>query len=138
MRSALQAVADAVYTLLQQDGELVALATGGIWDVVKENPDFPFLWYEVDRPRDARGFGTCSLPQLAVRVHTFTQGPQLIEAQNLNDHVVQALADKELPLDPTAYRVAGWMFSDAEVALGDEVLRGVPVHELVAIFHCYV
>src|SRR5215831_20152482 len=107
MNSALQPVSDAVYTLLQADQTLVGIVGGGIWDVVPENPAYPFVWYEVGRPIDARGFGAGSLPQLDVRTHTYTVGGSMLEAFAINNRIIMALADQLLPIDPTAWKPAG-------------------------------
>jgi len=138
MNSALQPVSDAVYTLLQADQTLVGIVGGGIWDVVPENPGYPFVWYEVGRPIDARGFGAGSLPQLDVRTHTYTVGGSMLEAFAINNRIIMALADQLLPIDPTAWKPAGLILSEAEVVLPDEQLRGIPVHEVVAMFRLYV
>lgn len=138
MLSALQPVSEAVFTMLQADPDLVSLASGGIYDVVPESPNYPFVWYEVGRPIDARGFGTCSLPQMEVRTHTYTVGGQMLEGFVINGRIVTALADQLVPVDPTVWKPAGLVLSEAEVVLPDEELRGLPVHEIVAIFRLYV
>ena|SRR5215471_1504389 len=138
MRSPLQPVAEAVFALLQSDQTLVAAASGGIYDVVPENPTYPFVWYEVNRPIDARGFGLGPLPQIEWRTHVYSQAGQMVEAQSINDRIVRVLADQPLPIDPTIYTIAGWIISESEVTLPVEELRGVPVHEIVAQFRCYV
>lgn len=138
MQSALQPVTDAVLMLLQSDAALVAAASGGVWSVVPENTPLPYVWYEVTRPTDARGFGTGALPQLDIRTHTYSVVGSLTEAQTINGRIVVVLADATLPIDASRYGFAGWIFSDSELVLADEQLRGEPVHEVVSLFRVYV
>jgi len=138
VKSALSDVTDAVLTLLYADPTIAAVP-GGVWNVIPEDPiTYPMIWFEVSRPIDARGFGTGTLPQCDVRTHVFTQGGSLADAYTLNGAIVHALADAVVPVDGTRFTPAGTIISEAELTLADELVRGVPVHEIVSTFRVYV
>ena len=69
-----------------------------------------------------------------LRVHVFSIFQGYSEAQHVMDKVLQLLAD---PPAVTGY--SSWaIFHDETVALGDSVIAGVKVKELVALCRLYV
>lgn len=130
----LDPVSAAIYTKLNV-AALTALATGGISDDPAQGTALPFIWYEV-RERDIRGFGTGGLPEVELRVHTYSQYQGLKEAQEINQKVIELLRDKSLTV--SGYTQAGLIFYDETVPLRDEELNGVKTHELVSVFRIYV
>jgi hypothetical protein len=131
---ALDAVSAAVYTALNV-AALTALVPGGISDALPQAPSFPCLWYEVSE-RDVRGFGTGGLPEITLRVHAFSTYEGLLEAQRVNQKVIELLRDQALTV--AGYTQCGRVFYDETVPLPDEVLNGVRVKELVSSFRIYV
>lgn len=136
---ALSPVATAVYTALNVAG-LTALATGGVHDTVSQPPPLPCVLVEVDE-RDVRGFGTGGLPEVRIRVHAFTDrgttaAGGMKQAQQIIAKVIELLRDQSLTV--TGYTQAGAVFYDDTVLVGDEIVNGVLVHELVANFRIYV
>lgn len=131
---ALGPVSVGVYTALNVAG-LTALATGGISDDTAQATSLPFVWYEVSE-RDVRGLGTGGLPEVELRVHAFSSYQGMKEAQSINQKVIQLLRDQSITV--SGYTQAGKVFYDETVALPNEMLNGVKVHELVSFFRIYV
>ncbi len=131
---ALSPVSVGIYTLLNVAG-LTALATGGVHDNLPQGRTLPAVWYEV-LERDVRGFGTGGLPEVTLRVHTFSTYEGLKEAQAINQKVIQLLRDQVVTV--SGYRQAGLIFYDETILLPDELLNGVKVKELVSNFRIYV
>jgi len=127
-------VSVAVATVLNVAG-LTALATGGVHDDAAQGTVFPFVWYEVDE-EDARGFGAGGLPQVNLRVHTFSRYEGASEAQSINQKVIELLRDQSLTV--TGYTHAGKVFYDRTVPLAEELINGVRVRELVSMFRIFV
>ena len=132
---ALSPVSVGIYTALNV-AALTTLAPGGIVDDVAQGTSFPFVWYEVRESRDVRGFGTGGLPEIELRVHTFSQYEGMKEAQAINQKVIELLRDQAITV--TGYDQAGLCFYDETVPLPDEELNGVKVKELVSFFRIYV
>lgn len=135
MYLALQPVSVAVFTLLNV-AALTALAPGGVTDDPAQGTAFPFVWYEVREARDLRGFGTGGLPEIELRVHSFTTYEGMREAQLVNQKVIELLRDQALTV--SGYDMCGHVFYDETVPLAEEELNGVKVHELVSMFRIYV
>ena len=131
----LSPVSAGIYTLLNV-AALTALAPGGISDDTAQQTAFPFVWYEVGESADLRGFGTGGLPEIDLRVHTFSSYEGMIEAQRVSQKVIELLKDQKVTVD--GYTHCGHVFYDRTVALPDEVLNGVKCHELVSFFRFYV
>lgn len=129
---ALDPVSAAVYTALNVSA-LTALIQG-----LSDNPAqatiFPYVWYEV-RERDVRGFGTGGLPEVELRVHTFSTYGGLLQAQQITQKVIQLLRDVALTI--AGYDQAGHVFYDQTVPLVGEELNGYKVTELVSFFRIY-
>jgi len=114
---------------------LTALATGGVHEDVPQGASYPLVWYEV-RERDMRGFGTGGFPEVEIRVHALSQYRGLSEAQAIVQKAIELLRDQPLGVD--GYTQAGLVFYDETVNLGDQLLNGVKVKEIVAMFRTYV
>lgn len=134
MYLALSPVSAAVYTALNV-AALIALAPGGVTDDPAQGGTFPFVWIELSE-RDTRGFGTKGLPEVSLRVHTFSTYQGAKEAQDINAKVIQLLRDQ--PLAVSGYTQCGLVFYDETVMLANEELNGVKVRELVSLFRIYV
>lgn len=133
--SALSPVSAAIYGQLNV-AALTTLAPGGICDDVAQNTGYPFVFYEVsEQPRG--GFGTeagTDLLEIDLTVHVYSQYEGLLEAQTVMAKVIERLRD---PITVTG--MANWaVFHDATIPVGDELIAGVKVKELVAKFRLYV
>jgi len=125
----------ALYTALNVAG-MTALVSTRIYDDVPRAPVYPFVWFEVGEPRDARGFGTGGMPEVAIRVHAFSTYQGEKEAQAIIAKAIELLRDQSLTV--TGYEQAGKVFYDETVALKDQELAGVKVQEIVALFRTYL
>jgi len=131
----LSPVSVGVRALLNVAG-LTALVSTRIYDDVPQAPTFPFVWYEVREARDVRGFGTGGLPEVELRVHSFSTYEGAYEVQTIGAKVIQLLRDQAVTV--TGYTQAGLIFYDTTTLLPDEVINGVKVRELVSNFRIYV
>ena len=134
--SALSPVSAGLYTVLNV-AALTALAPGGVGDDIAQGTGYPFVLFEVHERR-AGGFGTKpglgTLPEIDLRVHVFSQFEGYSEAQAVMGKVIQLLADP-----PTVTGYASWaIFHDETITLGDQIVAGLKVKELVALFRLYV
>jgi hypothetical protein len=74
------------------------------------------------------------LPQIDLTVHVFSQFAGLSEAQAVMNAVIGALATA-----PAVTGYSSWaIFHDDTINLGDQLVAGVKVKELVAKFRLYV
>lgn len=129
--SALSPVSVAVFTALNV-AALTDTATGGVRDDVPQNPTFPFVFYEVQED-DLGGFGSSPhFAEVELRVHVFSVQETLAQAQTIGAKVVELLRNVSLTI--SGYTHAGKVFYDRTVLLGDELLNGIKVHELVVFF----
>jgi hypothetical protein len=131
---ALDPVSDAVYAALNV-AALTALATGGISDDPAQGTTFPFVWYEVQEV-PAGGFGTGALPEVTLRVHTYSRYEGMKEAQPIAKQIVALLRNQALTV--AGYNHCGRVFYDGTFPAPNEELNGVKVHELVSLFRIYV
>jgi len=134
--SALSPVSDGIYTVLNV-AALLALATGGVGDDIAQKTGYPFVLYEVHETA-AGGFGTKpgtgQLPEIDLIVHVFSQYAGLSEAQSVMDKVLQLLATA-----PAVTGYSSWaIFHDETINLGDQIVAGLKVKELVARFRLFV
>lgn len=134
--SALSPVSAGLYTVLNV-AALLALAPGGVGDDIAQSTGYPFVLYEVHE-RALGGFGTKpglgTLPEIDLRVHVFSTFQGLSEAQAVMGKVLELLRD---PPAVTGY--ASWaIFHDETITVGDELVAGVKVKELVALLRLYV
>ncbi len=125
----------ALYTVLHVAG-MTALVGSRIYDDVPRNPVYPFVWFEVGEPRDARGFGRGGMPEVAIRVHAFTQYQGEKQGQTIIAKAIELLRDVSLTV--TGYEQAGQVFYDETVPLRDQEIEGVKVQEIVAVFRTYL
>ncbi len=134
--SALSPVSAGIYAALNVAG-LTALATGGVGDDIAQGTGYPFVLFDVSETAQG-GFGTKpglgQLPEIGLRVHVFSKYEGMKEAQAVMDKVMQLLAD---PPAVTGY--SSWaIFHDETINLGDQIIAGVKVKELCALFRLYV
>lgn len=117
---------------------VTSLALGGVGDDIGQGTLFPFVLYEVhEKPVMHMGSQpgrSGQLPQVDVLVHVFSQYGGLKEAQTVMDAVIGALVS---PPAVTGY--ASWaIFHDETINIGDQLVAGVKVKELVARFRLFV
>ena len=135
--SALDAVSTGVYTALNI-AAVTALATGGVGDDIAQNTGFPFVLFEVHE-KPIGGFGTKpgvtgQLPEIDLLVHVFAQGESYVAAQTLMNQVIAALTTA-----PAVSGYSSWaIFHDETLNLGDQLVAGLKVKELVARLRLYV
>lgn len=145
--SALAPVSAGIFALLNV-AALTALAPGGVGDDVAQRcvtPDaggtdtgYPFVLFEVHESI-VHAFGTKpglgQLPAIDLRVHVFSKFEGHSEGQAVIATVIQLLTANP----PTVTGYASWaIFHDETVNLGDQIVAGVKVKELVALFRLYV
>ncbi len=134
--SALSPVSAAVYAALNV-AALLALAPGGVGDDIAQGTGYPFVLFEVHE-KALGGFGTKpglgTLPEIDLRVHVFSQFEGYSEAQAVMGQAIALLKDP-----PTVTGYASWaIFHDETITLGDQIVAGVKVKELVGMFRLYV
>ena len=132
MYSVLQPVAEAVFAVLGTSATLAAALAGGVHGTLPPSVTYPCLWVETFDERDIRGFGTGGLPEIELRLHTYSRYGSLSEAQEGNRIAVGLLKDAALTI--TGYTQAGRAAYRNSVTLQDELLAGLRVHEIVSIF----
>ena len=135
--SALAPVSAGIFGALNTPAFL-AIAPGGAVDDVPQSALFPVVLYELaERPQAAFGVqpGVAgAVTEIDGTVHVYSQYGGLLEAQTVLAKVVELLTPR-----PTVAGFASWaIFFDEAIAVGDELLGGVKVKELVAKFRLYV
>lgn len=135
--SALGPVSAAIFNALNV-AALLTLVPGGVNDVLPQTTTYPCLLFDVSDAKQFGGFGTQpgrgQLPEMDVRIHVFSQQPDLSEAQAI---LAEALSLLATPPAVTGY--ASWaIFHDQTLDVGDQVVANVVVHEIVAICRLYV
>ncbi|HWB15972.1 MAG TPA: DUF3168 domain-containing protein [Vicinamibacterales bacterium] len=134
---ALGPVSAGIYAALNVP-RLTSLATGGIWTDVPQGATYPAVLFDVTETQQLGGFGTKPgvgmLPEIALRIHVYSQYAGFDEAHRILSVVKSLLAD--------APDVDGWsswaIFWDDVIPLADEVVAGVKVKELVANARLFV
>lgn len=134
--SALSPVSVAVYAALNVAG-LTALAPGGVCDDVPQKPTFPFVLYEVAETT-LHGFGTKPgtgrTSEIGLRLHVYSTYDGMSQAQAVMAKAIELLADA-----PAVTGFGSWaLFHDETIPLGEELIAGVAVNELVANFRIYL
>ena len=132
-RSAMEPVAEAIYGLLNVSG-MTALATGGIYDDVPQDTDFPVVWYTV-RESDIPGtFGQVFFA-CRVGVHVFSQYQGSQQAQTIINKAVELLRNQTPSMSNfTALELIHW----SSTGLPDEDINGVKTKHLMAEFQVVV
>lgn len=127
----LSAVAVGVYTALNVSA-LTTLVGTRIEDHFPRTPTYPFVYYAIDKD-EARGMGTAELPELTVRVSTFSTSDTMAQGQAIVAAIEGRLTDATLTI--SGYRMAGKVVWRGSTYLGvvDDVNK-VPVHEWVSQF----
>ena len=134
--SPLSPVSAGIYTALNVPA-LAAAAPGGLFDDVPQGATFPCVRYEVSEDYAPAfgahsGSGRGSMSRLRLRCSVYSQYAGMKEAQGIVA-VLRSLIDG--PVTPTitsaGYTVWAAFFQQA-LPVGDEVLGGVKVKELVA------
>jgi hypothetical protein len=128
----LSPVSQAIYAALNV-ASLLALAPGGANDVLPQNTPYPCVLFEVDEAQQFGGFGTYAgtvgrLPEVALRVHVFTQAGSMKSAQAVMAKVLELLAT---PPTVTGYGAWAILWDDTQ-NIPDALVAGVRVQELVA------
>ena len=127
----LSAVAVGVYTALNVSGLTSLLGASRIYDQIPRNPTYPFVAYTLDKIED-RGLGTTELPELTLRVSTFSQSDTQAEAQAIVAKVEELLTDATLTI--SGYRMAGQVVWRESMDLGNTEINGVKSREWVSQF----
>jgi hypothetical protein len=142
---ALDAVSAALYAVLNVSG-LTALATGGISDGIGQKKAYPFLLYVVNENSAGSGLGTkpgqSLLLEVDIRLHVFSQESGLKSAQAVMKKAIELLSATDAlrsSLASNGYRLCGGEpLYDDTVALGNAIVAGENVQELVSNFRLYV
>ncbi len=134
--SALSPVSAGMYTALNV-AAVTTLAVGGVGDDIAQKTGFPFVLFEVHETA-LGGFGTKPgtrhLPQIDLLVHVFSQFQGMSEAQGVMDQCIGALATV-----PTVSGYSSWaIFHDDTINVGDAIVAGIKVKEIVARFRLFV
>lgn len=135
--SALAPVSAGIYTALNV-AAVTDLATGGVGDDIAQGTGYPFVLYEVHETPIAhmgsQAGRSGQLPQIDLVVHVFSTFQGLSEAQAVMNAVIGALVTP-----PTVTGYSSWaIFHDDTINLGDQIVAGVKVKELVARFRLFV
>lgn len=135
--SALSKVSDGIYAALNV-AAVTSLATGGIGDDIAQDAGYPFVLYEVhETPQHHMGSQpgrAGQMPLIDLRVHVFSQYEGMTQAHAVMDAVIGALVTP-----PTISGYASWAcFHDDTIDLGDQIIGGIKVKELVANFRLFV
>ncbi len=135
--SSLDPVSAAVYSTLNVSA-LTDLATGGVGDDIEQLNGYPAVLYEVQE-RNLGGLGSKPgtgkrVLEVDLRCHVFSTYSGFYEAQLVMNKIVELLAN---PPSVTGYS-SPLIFHDDTVPLGDEIVAGVKVRELVGIWRLYV
>jgi acetaldehyde dehydrogenase (acetylating) len=91
--------------------------------------------FSVDKV-EARGMGTTELPEVTIRVSTFSQSDTGAEAQAIVAKVEDLLKDATLTI--SGYRMAGKVVWRESVPLGATEINGVKVNEWVSQFTAWI
>jgi hypothetical protein len=124
-------VMSGVFDLLQ-DQTLQAAIGGRLFDELPENVPRPCVLIEVLSETDIRGLGQGDLPEVDLRVHVFSDLGSIVEAQELNRQVKAILKDAAITI--AGYAQAGLIVYHQTIALPNQTLQGVLVHEIVSLF----
>lgn len=143
----LDPVSAALYSTLNVTS-LQALAPGGIGDHIGQRVPAAdgsfatFVLFEVAEDAQLGGFGTKpgqgALPQVSLRVHVFFAGSSLVPGQQAMAEVIRLLSASNA-LSVSGYTVCGTEpFYDQTKNLGQQLVAGVEVTELVSLWRLYV
>lgn len=130
----LSAVSVGIYTALNVAG-LTALVSTRIYDQQPPKPTYPCVEYTVSKS-EARGLGTTELPEVTIRVSTFSKAATGAEAQAIVAKVEDLLKDQSLTV--SGYRMAGKVIWRESVDLGVTEINGEKVREWVSQFTAYL
>jgi len=128
-------VGEAVFGVLQ-DATLQTALGGRLYDSIPEDAPRPVVLYEITNERDVRGFGTGGLPECELRTHVYSDLGSLSEAQSLNQQIVALLKDAQIVV--TGYTQCGTIVYRETMALPEEIMNGIMVHEVVSTFTIWV
>lgn len=134
--SALSPVSAGIYTALNVLA-VTSLATGGVGDDIAQGTGFPFVLFTVhERPIAHMGSQpgrSGQLPEIDLTISVFSQYGGMREAQAVMDAVIGALV-----VPPVVAGYSSWaIFHDETLNLGDQLIAGSKVKELVARFRLF-
>ena len=118
---------------LLQDAALQSAVGGRLGDDIADNTPRPLVWIEILTETNIGGFGPGHMPEIEFRTHTFSDIGSMSEAQSINKSIVNLLIDQK-DLTITGFQQAGEIVYHQSVALRDQELQGVKVHEVVSEF----
>lgn len=133
--TAAQPVTEAIFSLLQ-DATLQTATGGRIYDDLPADVARPCVLVEVFDERNIRGFGTTGPRELEVRTHVFSDLGSLSEARSIDGQIV-ALMDNAV-LSVTGFNTCGATWQHEMIALPNQELSGVKVHEVVSIYTAWM
>lgn len=131
---------NALYALLAFDATLLALAPGGVFMDIQNNPtNWPLVWIELQQDQEHGAFGSQpgrkNKPGVNLRVHVFqSDGGSLKNSQLAMARVIDLLWNDAAPLTVDGYEVycSGKPSPDARTfQFADQELRGQKVKESV-------
>lgn len=139
--SGLDAVSVGVYSALNVS-PVTSLATGGLGDDIAQGTAFPFVLYEVhERPQFHMGSQpgrSGQLLEIELLVHVFAQDTATAGAMKTAQQVLDAVVGV-LVSPPTVTGFSSWAcFFDEAINLGDQLVAGIKVKELVGRFRLFV
>ena len=132
-RSALESVAEAVYTALNVS-TLTTIATSGVFSHVPQGTEAPFVWFTVSE-RDVDGTFAQVFKECLIRVHAYSgyEGEQ--EAQQMINAAVSLLRDTTPSVD---HHTAVMLRHEDSSSFGTETINGKPIVHLAADFRLTV
>lgn len=141
----LVAVSEALHSVLNV-AAMTALATGGVSDAIEQKRGYPFLMYAVSDSARATGLGTKPgqnlSSEVAIRLHVFSKAPGFKAAHAVMKKAIELLSVTDAlrtSLASGGYTLCGGEpFYDETVPIGETVIAGEVVQELVANFRLYV
>jgi Fe-S oxidoreductase len=94
------------------------------------------ILYEIAGERDVRGLGTGNLPEVDLRVHTFSDEGSMAEAQEINRQIVTLLKDAVVSV--TGFNQCGRIVYHETLMFPAEELHGVKVTEVVSLYTVWI
>jgi len=119
-----------------QDATLQAAIGGRCYDSIPQDTPRPLVLIEIAGESDVRGLGTGNMPQVDVRLHTFSDEGSGAEASEINRQIVTLLKDAALTV--TGFAQCGTVVYHETQAFPSEELHGVKVHEVVSLYTVWV
>ena len=99
------------------------LAAGGVWDVVPDDPSYPFVFFEVfENPIDSYGGG---VQMMEIVLHVFSVARGMKEGRGILSEAINRLRD------------SSYYLHDQSMSWPNELVRGRQVTELIGRFRAF-